>query len=115
MALLMTRTRTQTTLNKLAEMVANVHGEVEFVEGLLTPDHPVVAGTTRRALDLEPRNVLMARRRVLLANRDALYATVRQFDPDIDPGQIGVSEGWRLRFGRRGLGAKALKARYLAR
>ena len=35
MALTMTRTRTQTTLTKLATMVANVHGELEFVQGLL--------------------------------------------------------------------------------
>lgn len=111
MALTMTRTRTQTTLTKLAEMVANVHGELEFVEGLLAQDCPAVTGAT--SAEPESRNVLVARRRILLASRNALYATVRQFDPAIDPGRIGVSEGWRLRFGRRGLGTKALVARYL--
>ncbi|MCW5640978.1 MAG: hypothetical protein KIT63_02635 [Rhodoferax sp.] len=35
MALTMTRTQTQTALTKLAERVANVHGELEFVEGQL--------------------------------------------------------------------------------
>lgn len=92
MALTMTRTRTQTTLTKLAELVANVHGELGFVLGLLEQDCSAAAAATS-ALDPESRNVLAARRRVLLANRDALYATVRQFDPEIDPGGIGVSEG----------------------
>jgi hypothetical protein len=112
MALTMTRTRTQTTLTKLAELVANVHGELAFVDGLLAPDCPAVAGSSR-ALDLELRGVLVARRRTLLANRDALYATVRQFDPEIDPGRIGASDGWRLRFGRRNLGTPAVAMRYL--
>lgn len=124
MALTMTRTRTQTTLTKLAELVANVHGELEFVEGLLacngcggdsSTGRRQQRGTAGAApeLDEEPRGRLVARRRILLANRDALYATVRQFDPEIDPGRIGVSEGWRLRFGRKGIGAKALVAKYL--
>jgi hypothetical protein len=124
MALTMTRTRTQTTLTKLAELVAHVHGELEFVEGLLacngcggdsSTGHRQQRGAAGSAseLDEEPRGRLVARRRILLANRDALYATVRQFDPTIDPGRIGVSDGWRLRVGNRRLSARALEARYL--
>lgn len=59
MALTMTRTRTQTTLTKLAMTVANVHGELEFVEAALVqlPKH---------------KDVLDARRRRLLDQRTAL-------------------------------------------
>ena len=41
MALTMTRTRTQTALTKLAGMVANIHGELAFVEAALVqmPKH----------------------------------------------------------------------------
>lgn len=129
MALTMTRTRTQTTLTKLAELVANVHGELEFLEGLLAgcecgSDSSVggrpqcgalgAPGATGE-LELETRGRLAARRRALLANRDALYATVRQFDPEIDPGRIGVAEGWRLRLGTRNLSAEGLQRRFLAK
>lgn len=102
MALTMTRTRTQTTLTKLAEMVANVHGELAFLDGLLagTGQTPEVLGR------------LQARRQKLVADRDALYATIRQFDASIDPERIGAIDGWKLRFGRKGLGVKSLVARY---
>lgn len=43
MALTMTRTRTQTALTKLAEMVANVHGEMAFLDELLEGE---LAGAT---------------------------------------------------------------------
>ncbi len=107
MALTMTRTRTQATLTKLAEMVANVHGELAFVDGLLAARGP---GT---ALGLTPEVLarLALRRLELVGNRDALYATLRQFDAGIEPGRIGAADGWRKRYGR-GLGEAGLMRRY---
>jgi len=110
MALTMTRTRTQTTLTKLAEMVANVHGELEFLEGLL--EQGAEGDGSKSPLETLAR--LHARQLKLLTDRDALYATVRQFDPSLDPEQICVLEGWRLRFGRKGLGVESLMRKYSA-
>ena len=75
MALTMTRTRTQTTLTKLVELVANVHGELAFVEGLLAcygdgGDNSTRGSQQRGAagvaavvgLDVETRGWLVARR-----------------------------------------------------
>jgi hypothetical protein len=109
MALTMTRTRTQTALTKLAEMVANVHGELAFLEGLLSGEAGPLQGMAPEVLVR-----LAARRLKLLGDRDALYATIRQFDAGIDPAGIGRSEGWRGRFGRKGLGTKGLALKYLA-
>jgi hypothetical protein len=106
MALTMTRTRTQTTLTKLAEMVANLHGELEFVDGLLA------CNMHGQGMVPEVRTQLVARRRKLASDRDALYTTVRQFDNRIDPGGIGSADGWRKRYGR-GLGEAGLMRRYL--
>lgn len=85
MALTMTRTRTQTTLTRLAQMVAKVHGELAFVERLLgeIPEH---------------RATLGARRDVLRGERDALYAALKQFDAEVDPERIGENEGWTKRY-----------------
>lgn len=82
MALTMTRTRTQTTLTKLVKMVAEVQGELVFVERLLgeVPEH---------------KGVLEARRDVLLRDRDALYLTLKQFDSEIEPEEIKESNGWQ--------------------
>ena len=115
MALTMTRTRTQTTLTKLAEMVANVHGELAFLEWLLARADVDAPGRATASNGLTPAGCLQlrARKLKLVADRDALHATVRQFDPSIDPERIGALEGWRLRFGRRGLGVKTLVTRYL--
>jgi hypothetical protein len=106
MALTMTRTRTQTTLNKLAEMLANVNGEQAFVEGLLMR-------TEGAAAEPEARMRLEARRQKLTADRAALCATIRQFDAELDPERVGTLEGWRLKFGNRRLSARGLEARYL--
>ena len=101
MALTMTRTRNQTTLTKLLTLVANVHGELAFVEGRLV-EVPVVAGALRVGLE---------RRRVeLLASRDALYVTVVQFDLDLDPTSIVTAEDWLKPHGR----GMAARRRYLA-
>ena len=104
MALTMTRNRTQTTLTKLAELVANVHGELEFVEELLASQTALVDTVHTR---------LEARRSSLLHNRDALYRTIEQFDPSLHPEHIGSSDQWRRRFGTKNLSTKGLVRRYL--
>lgn len=119
MALTMTRTRTQTTLTKLAELVANVHGELAFLEGLLVRGNDGVGckgprTCSNEALAPEVRVRLAARQLKLTADRDALYATVRQFDSSIDPERIGALDGWKRRFGTKGLRAERLAQRYLA-
>lgn len=106
MALTMTRTRTQSTLTKLAEMVANVQGELAFLDELLEPAAAGAAGSKGSPPELYAR--LAARRLQLVSNRDALYATVRQFDGRIDPHGIGIGDGWRTRFGNRRLGMATL-------
>jgi len=101
MALTMTRTRTQTALTKLVELVANLNGELAFVQSLL--DEPTKLNVHER---------LQLRRVNLVSNLHALHLTVKQFDPEIDPSSIGVLETWRKQYGRN-LGAGALAKRYL--
>jgi len=109
MALTMTRTRTQKALNKLAGMVADIHGELESVELCLSPVE---------SADEAARAALEARRAKLRTDLDALYVTLRQFDPDIDPSHIGAANSWQKAYSKGGvkrrLGAKTLKAKYLA-
>ena len=97
MALTMTRTRNQTTLTKLAERVATVHGELAYVEGRLLGELP---DNLREGLD--------RRRAELLVLRDALYAVVRRHSPKLDPTSIGTLDRWLKQFGR----GKAAKHRY---
>lgn len=101
MALTMTRNRTQTTLTKLAKMVANVHGELEFVAGLLeeaeAADAAADAASPRakastKKLTPEQSAALQARKGVLEERRQALYLTLRQFDPGTDARTIGPSQ-----------------------
>lgn len=84
MALTMTRTRTQTTLTRLAKLLADLNGELEFVEWLLgeLPDH---------------REALTARRESLATNRDAVAATLRQFDPALAVDSVGNAQSKRSR------------------
>jgi len=106
MALTMTRTRTQTALTKLVTLVANVHGELAFVDSqaaMLTvspfkPNRDALLGHLAR------------RRAKLEGSRDALYTTIRQFDAELDPASIGSADGWLKPFGRGAAGGK----RYLA-
>jgi hypothetical protein len=107
MALTMTRNRTQKALTKFAEMVANVHGELAFLEGLLAGVAP------EQELGPDVRARLELRRAKLVADRDALYATVRQFDASIEPERIGSAEGWRKGFGRKSVSSRLLTERYL--
>jgi hypothetical protein len=120
MALTMTRTRTQTTLTKPAELVANVHGELAFVEGLLAArgpgSVPGMAPDVTPALGLPPEVLarLALRQLELVDSREALYATVRQFDPGVEPAGIGAAYGWRKRY-RPCLRGPELIRRYLVR
>ncbi len=84
-----TRTRTQSALTALAARVADVHGELAYLEGLCAR-----GGAPERVA------LLMRRRDALEASRDALYLTLNQFDPELDPGSIGLAEHWRRRFGK---------------
>lgn len=111
MALTRTRTRTQTTLNKLAQRTAEINGELAFVETLLADCTAVTKAARLRREDVE--RALAARRAHLEADRDALYATLRQFDPEIDPTAIGRSEAWRKRVMPRARARGAAK-RYIA-
>lgn len=99
MAVTMTRTRTQTALTKLAQLVAEVHGELATAERLAReyPEHA-------EALELRGAE--------LLQKRDALYLTLKQFDPDIEPEAIGDSEEWLRPYGRPR--TKAAMKRYIA-
>ena len=55
---------------------------------------------------------LALRKTELAPNRDALYATLRQFDPEIAPESIGTGDEWQKRFGRGSLLTATLTARY---
>ena len=59
------------------------------------------------------REVLDARLLVLLSARDALYASIRQFDATIDPEMIGCSESWRKKVLPR-VRESGMARRYLA-
>lgn len=98
MALTMTRTRTQTALNRLANVVGNLHGELKAVDRLLQerPEH---------------KQVLLARRLKLEADRDAVYLTLKQFDSELDGVRIRALDDWLKPFGNRG--SKIAIRRYL--
>lgn len=93
MALTMTRNRTQTTLTKLAQLVANVHGEIAFLQQLL-----------EQPPGLAPEKVTAVQTRLsaLEEKRQALYLTLRQFNPELDPAEIGRADEWLRPYGPRG-------------
>lgn len=97
MALTMTRTRTQTALTKLVELLSNVKGELEYVEVLLVAE-PQAA------------QALLARQRVLQGQHDALCATLKQFDAALDPEQVVAGAGWQKAY--RARTPKTLLRRY---
>jgi len=96
MALTMTRTRTQTALTQLVETLANLKGELAFVEGWLAEDGPTE---------------LANRREVLLEQLNALTTTLQVFDPGLEVSRVGAAEGWRKAY--RARSTKGLCARYL--
>lgn len=98
MALTMTRTRTQTTLTKLVQKLADIKGELAFVEAWMAEAEAPAE---------------LARRRALLEEQvQALVATLLMFDPELDVGQVAASEGWRK--GYRSKTESRLRARYTA-
>jgi hypothetical protein len=88
MALTKSRTRTQTALTSLCKLVANVHGELNFIEWALQHRKKQLA-------------VLHGRRQALLQRRAALYTTLRVFDPQLDPSSIGTLNEWLKPYGRK--------------
>lgn len=95
MALTMTRTRTQTTLNRLSQMIANVHGELATIDRLVSLE--TSSDTTTKAL--------LNQRAQREQDKAALYATLIQFDPELDPLRIRLSDEWMRVYGRPGTAA----------
>ena len=92
MALTMTRTRTQTTLTRLARLLANLNGELAFLDELMA--------SSREAAD-----EFAGRRDELLRHRTAVQVTVIQFDDAIDVEQIGQAAEWARAYGGRRSGS----------
>jgi hypothetical protein len=82
----------------LAKLVANVHGELETLAdlGRQCPEHE--KAIVHRTSELE-------------RNRDALYATLKQFDPELDPTAIGTRNDWMRTYGK--IGTKTALRRYV--
>lgn len=99
MALTMTRTRTQTALTSLAQRVALVHGELSYLEARMAEEP---------AGDLLER--FARRRNEVLAQREALYLTIQQFDPELDPSAIGEDVRWIAPWGRGARAARRYEA-----
>ena len=78
MALTMTRTRTQTTLTKLAQKLGDVKGELAFVEEWMAEAGAPVE--------------LARRRELLLEQAQALVMTLELFDPELAPSQVAAAE-----------------------
>lgn len=81
MTLTKTRNRTQTALTKLVDLLARTNGELDFVRELQVeaPGH---------------REGLAAREVQLGQQRQALMLAIRQFDPELDPENVGSSADW---------------------
>jgi hypothetical protein len=105
MALTRSRTRNQTTLTKLAKMLASLNGELAFCTGLLD------AGELN-ATDAERLRIHVMG---LQAKREALRLTLLQFDPKLDVASIRGMDTWEVRLGRKSLSARSLLRRLLAK
>lgn len=99
MALTMTRTRTQTTLTRLAKLLANLNGELQFV-ARLAQEKPV------------HQELLVARQQALQADREAVCVTLSQYDPTTNFQGVGILDEWMRPYGRPG---RPLQARYLTK
>ena len=97
MALTMTRTRTQTTLTRLAQKLGEVKGELAFVKEWMAEAGAPVELVSRRAL--------------LMEHAQALVTTLQLFDPALDGGQVSPLEGWKKTY--RARTEKGLRFRYL--
>lgn len=98
MAVARTRTRTQTALTKVVELLAEANGEIQVLEQLLANER-----------DVAVRSRLMARHQELQDDHSAVRSTLEQFDSDLDAERVGTSYKWLKAFGR---GRPAL-ARYV--
>lgn len=112
MALTMTRTRTQTTLNKLALKVAEAHGELAYLDELLCSVDTAAGQASTDALSELEREALEQRRTAVISARDALYVVIQQFDPELDPLLIGTGDSWKGAL-KRFRNAKSLRRAYL--
>ncbi|WP_375184280.1 hypothetical protein [Aquabacterium sp.] len=104
MALTMTRTRTQTTLTKLAEKLAATHGELAYLAQLQE-----VEDGLQEALSA----AMLRRQQELRALRDSLYVVIQQFDPELDPSSIGETDAWKGPL-KRFRAPRSLRKAYLA-
>lgn len=100
MALTMTRTRTQTALNKLAYSLAEVNGELAFLQGL-------------KPHRKDRRAAVVARTGELLRLREALCTVIRRYDPELNPEDIGATYDWMRAYGRKAT-AKTLERYFSA-
>lgn len=100
MALTMTRTRTQTTLTRLAKLLANLNGELEFVQQLIQENPEYV-------------EALLSRQKELADGRAAVCATINQFDPDVDCTLVASSNDWSKAYRRQGRSLTAAYTREL--
>jgi hypothetical protein len=102
MALTKTRTRTQTTLTRLAQRLAETNDEMALCQNILA------------SCDLTPwiHEAVSARLDALDQDRHALCETIRQFDPELDPETVGRSLNW---FRTRCRKPESLRRAYLAR
>lgn len=105
MSLTMTRTRNQTTLDRLARMLAMLQGERDFVQDLLTGNGS--------SLSAAQRELLAGHLAKLGENVAAMRATLLQFDPELDVDTVRSLDTWGQRFGRRGLSIAATEKRLL--
>ncbi|RJP65774.1 MAG: hypothetical protein C4535_14635 [Comamonadaceae bacterium] len=99
MALIRTRYRKQSTLTYLATSLATVNQELGRLQSgseAVSGSGSVVKGRRRRIrrelTDAEKAQVV-ERIRQLEAERTALFETIRQFDPELDPSGIGGFRG----------------------
>lgn len=113
MALTMTRTRTQTTLSKLALKVAEAHGELAYLDELLCNRAAAAGQPSADAFSDAERAALEQRRTAVMSARNALYVVIRQFDPDLDPAQIGTVDSWKGPL-KRFRNVKSLRRAYLS-
>jgi hypothetical protein len=84
----------------LVKLLANLNGELEFIERLKL-ERP------------ESWEALIIRRKVLAENRAAVCITIRQFDPDVDLASVGSLNDWAKEYRRRGRCVEAEYARRL--
>lgn len=97
MAMTMTRTRTQTALTQLVQKLADIKGELAFVEAWMAEEGALAELARKRAQLLEE-------------HAQALVTTLQLFDPELDAGYVAASDGWRKSY--RARNDRTLRAKY---